>query len=223
MAPEALDTVLAPTKRKLLVTLRRSGEISLEALADELGISKTAALRHVNDLEAQGFIARSFHAGQRGRPRVHFRLTERSSQLFPQNYTEMTLAAMDFVEDRLGRDAVVDLLEKRTDEVYDRHKMDFSGKNFRDRVHELARIRDEGGYMAEVAKERRDTIEMLEFNCPILAVADTYPEACGVERVMFEKMLRADVEVSHRVVAGDAVCRFMIRREGEKRGRKRRK
>jgi len=52
---------------------------------------------------------------------------------------------------------------------------------------------------------------MLEHNCPIMAVAETYPEACRVEREMFQKLLGADVETSHRVVAGDPVCRFLIR------------
>jgi len=54
-------------------------------------------------------------------------------------------------------------------------------------------------------------VEMFEHNCPIMAVAETYPEACRVEREMFQNLLGADVETSHRVVAGDPVCRFLVR------------
>jgi predicted ArsR family transcriptional regulator len=218
-----LQDVLAPTKRRVLVTLRREGDLSLENLAGSLGVSKTATLRHVNDLEERGFVARSFHAGKRGRPRVHFRLTEESAKLFPQAYTEMTLAALDFVDEKLGRPAVVKLLERRTNEVHDRHEQDFSGQDFGARVRELVRIRDEGGYMAEMGEARRNEVEVLEFNCPVLAVAESYPEACTAEVAMFQKLLRADVEVSQRVVAGDAVCRFIIRREGAKHARRKRK
>ena len=78
-------------------------------------------------------------------------------------------------------------------------------------VAELVRIRDEGGYMAELGQARRNVVEMFEHNCPIMAVAETYPEACRVEREMFQNLLGADVETSHRVVAGDPVCRFLIR------------
>ena len=53
--------------------------------------------------------------------------------------------------------------------------------------------------------------ELLEFNCPILAVAEEFGEACTVERELFERVLNADVETTHRVVAGNQVCRFLIR------------
>src|SRR5438128_294513 len=79
---------------------------------------------------------------------------------------------------------------------------------------ELRKIRDEGGYMAEIGNARKNVVEMLEHNCPIMAVAETFPEACGVEREMFQNLIHADVETSHRVVAGDPVCRFLIRRRG---------
>ena len=66
--------------------------------------------------------------------------------------------------------------------------------------------------MAELGTRRKDTVELLEFNCPIIAVAEKYGEACSVERELFRKLLRANVDVTHRVVAGAPVCRFMIRR-----------
>src|SRR5438445_338110 len=59
-----------------------------------------------------------------------------------------------------------------------------------------------------------NVVEMLEHNCPIMAVAEAFPEACSVEREMFQNLIHADVETSHRVVAGDPVCRFLIRRRG---------
>jgi len=65
--------------------------------------------------------------------------------------------------------------------------------------------------MAEVAGRRRGSVELREHNCPIIALARQYPEACETERRMFESLLRARVDVSHRVVAGDPVCRFLIR------------
>jgi DeoR family transcriptional regulator, suf operon transcriptional repressor len=78
-------------------------------------------------------------------------------------------------------------------------------------VEELARIRDEEGYMAEVQSRRSSDLVLLEHNCPILAIAEKYGEACDVERRLFRNLLGTDVLVSHRVVAGDPVCRFLVR------------
>src|SRR5207245_799950 len=44
--------------------------------------------------------------------------------------------------------------------------------------------------------------------------ATLFPEAGGVERERFQNLISADVETSHRVVAGDPVCRFLIRSGG---------
>jgi predicted ArsR family transcriptional regulator len=70
--------------------------------------------------------------------------------------------------------------------------------------------------MAEGRTIGKGKFEILEHNCPILAVAEEYGEACTVETEMFRKLLQADVETTHRVVAGHHVCRFLVQ---PKRGR----
>ena len=217
--PGSLDAGFSSAKKHILLVLKRRTEAPLAEIAEELGVSKMAALRHLNALESRGLVERSFRAGGRGRPRAFFRLSGSSAGLFPEAYAKMTTCALAFIEAKLGREAVVQLLEQRTREVYDRYRDRFDGKDLRGKVEELAKIRDEGGYMAEVGTAKRDTIEMFEHNCPIRAVAEDYSEACGAEVKLFKRLLRADVEASHRVVAGDPVCRFVIRRrEGERAG-----
>jgi predicted ArsR family transcriptional regulator len=207
----ALEAGFSSTKKQILLTLKRDGSVSLGDLARGLGLSKMATLKHLNALEAKGLLERSSRSGGRGRPRAIFALTQKSSGLFPEAYTHMTLCALRFIEDKLGRDAIVRLLEQRAQEVLDVNRRRVPEAGLREKVSALAKIRDEGGYMAEVGRAGKNTVEMLEHNCPIMAVAEAYPEACGIEREMFQKLLHADVETSHRVVAGDPVCRFLIR------------
>ena len=198
-------------KQEILLLLKRRPDSTLAEVAKSLGISKVATLRHIASLEKNQLVERSYRTNGVGRPRVHFRLGPDSRKLFPEAYTEMSLAALGFIEERLGREQVVGLLQQRATELGDRYRGRFRNLPLEDRVEQLARVRDEGGYMAEVGTRRRGTTEMREHNCPILAIAGKYPEACDVERRMFESLLRANVEVSHRVVAGDPVCRFLVR------------
>jgi DeoR family suf operon transcriptional repressor len=207
----ALESSFSATKKRVLLLLKRGGSASLGDLAGTLRISKMATLKHMNALEGKGLVERFFPPGGRGRPRVFFRLTKRSTPLFPEAYAHMTGTALDFIERKLGRGAVEDLLKQRAQELYERNRGQLENLDLRGRVEQLAKIRDEGGYMAEVGSARKNTFELLEHNCPIYAVADKYWEACAVERDLFQKLLRADVETSHRVVAGDPTCRFLIR------------
>src|SRR2546425_8726813 len=210
----ALEASFSATKKRVLLLLKRGGSASLGDLAGTLRISKMATLKHMNGLETKGLVERFFPPGGRGRPRVFFRLTKRATPLFPAAYANMTEKALEFIERKLGRGAVEDLLKQRAQEVYEKNRGQLADRDLRGRVEKLAKIRDEGGYMAEVGAARKNTFELLEHNCPIYAIADKYSEACSVERDLFQKLLRADVETSHRVVAGDAVCRFLIRPRG---------
>jgi DeoR family transcriptional regulator, suf operon transcriptional repressor len=199
-------------KRGLLLLLKRLPGASLAEIAAELGVSKVAALGHLRGLEEEGLVDRSTRAGKVGRPQAVFRLTPAAASLFPHSYAEMSMCALDFIDRRLGRPAVRELLSERAQEVASKSRLRIPRGPLGSRVEELARIRTEGGYMAEVGSRRSGSVEMLEHNCPILALAQKFPEACDIERRMFESLLEARVEVSHRVVAGDPVCRFLVRR-----------
>src|SRR6266705_3679021 len=206
-----LDAGFSSAKKQILLTLKRRCSVSLSDMAEELRISKMAALKHLNVLEGKGLVERSFKAGGRGRPRAFFNLSKNSVTLFPEAYTHMTLCALNFIEERLGREAVVRLLKQRAQEVLDANRNRIPDSGLKERVGELVKIRDEGGYMADMGNARKNVGEMLEHNCPIMPVAEPFPEACRVEREMFQNLIGADVETSHRVVAGDPVCRFLIR------------
>lgn len=198
-------------KRELLLLLKQRANLSLAEVAAARGVSKVAALRHLSALEEQGMVERSYERSAVGRPSVHFRLSQKSADVFPQAYTQMSVTALEYIERHLGRDAVVGMLQERSHDVADQNRSRLSAPELRDRVEELARLRTEGGYMAEVGGRKGTAVELREHNCPILAIAGRFPEACEVERRMFESMLRAEVATSHRVVAGDPVCRFLIR------------
>ncbi|HTW77405.1 MAG TPA: hypothetical protein VMG14_06540 [Thermoplasmata archaeon] len=201
-------------KRGILTILKQALDTSLEEVARRLSISKVAALGHVQQLERDGLVSRSYRAGKVGRPRVEFRLTAKASSLFPQSYTEVSLWALEFIERRLGAGAVAELLQERAHEVAEKARPKLTAPQLADRVRELARLRTESGYMAEVGTRRNGGVELLEHNCPIVALAGRFPVACETERRMFSTLLDARVDVTHRVVAGDPVCRFRVRPKG---------
>jgi predicted ArsR family transcriptional regulator len=202
-------------RQAILEMLKRRGELSLREVSVRLGVSKVAALRHLSILESHGLVVRSFHGGPRGRPPAYFRLSAGAASLFPAAYAAMSLYALEFLEEKLGRPAVLGLLRRRTQELFRAYRARINQPDLRSRIAELAKAREEGGYMAELGPTRGNTYQMLEHHCPILAIAGRYGEACEVERQLFRSVLRADVQVSHRAAVGDPVCRFLIRPSSE--------
>jgi len=201
----------ASSKREILLILKREGQADLQALSDKLGVSKMAVHRHARDLEARGLVERVTVRGGAGRPRLALKLSPQAADLFPRAYADVSCAALRFIEEKMGREGVREALRRRQADVAKsyRAKLD-AAADLGARVRQLATLRDQEGYMAEARDVKGGQFEILEHNCPILAIAGDYWEACDVEREMFRKLLGARVETTHRVVAGSHVCRFLV-------------
>src|SRR5215207_10069791 len=73
-------------RRALLVSLRRAGPSSPDALATELGASRTGVLQQLHGLEEAGLVRRETVRHGVGRPRHVYDVTELAQGLFPAAY-----------------------------------------------------------------------------------------------------------------------------------------
>ena len=211
-APEVAGSIanFASTKQEILKILKREGQSDLQAVSARLGISRMAVHKHAKDLEARGLIERVPVRNGPGRPRLAMRLSRSAADLFPKAYAEVTCSALAFIEEKLGRKAVEEALRRRQTNVMPGYKARVQADSLGGRVKQLAALPDQEGYMAESKEGKKGSFEIVEYNCPILEIADRYWEACQTENEMFRKVLRADVETTHRVVAGAHACRFLV-------------
>jgi predicted ArsR family transcriptional regulator len=65
------------------------------------------------------------------------------------------------------------------------------------------------------ASERTGKHVLLEYNCPIIHIAEKHWEACSVETKLFEKLLDAKIETTHRAAKGDLICKFLVKERKE--------
>src|SRR3989442_15708723 len=198
------------TKREILIMLKREGQTDLQTIAGHLHISKMAVHKHVQELEEHGLVQRTTLRGSKGRPRLGLQLAPKATSLFPRAYAGVTCAALAYIEEKLGRKGVEEALRRRQTETLTGYRDQVKAETLAERVHQLAGLRDREGYMAEDHRAGPAKFEILEHNCPILAVAENYWEACTIENELFRKVLDANVETTHRVVAGGNVCRFLV-------------
>src|SRR3989449_3082187 len=208
--PPADNRVFGATRREILLIPKREGQTDLQPLAARLNISKMGVHKHVQDLEKRGLIERIPVRGGTGRPRLALRLAPSATSLFPRAYAGITCVALAYIEEKLGREAVEEALRRRQAETLTGYRDQVKAETLAERVHQLAGLRDREGYMAEDHQAGPAKFEILEHNCPILAVAENYWEACTIENELFRKVLDANVETTHRVVAGGNVCRFLV-------------
>jgi predicted ArsR family transcriptional regulator len=204
-------------KKKLLYYLKVMQKAGLEDLAAVMKISRMAVHKHLSALQQRGLVEAIENRGRVGRPKMIYQLTSQSKTVFPKSYSAIATQALDFIEKNMGKEGVEKVLRERQSELFDLYYKRLKDMDFERQVKELARIRDEEGYMAESKRESKGGKKhvLLEYNCPIIHIAEKHWEACSIETELFEKLLGAEIETTHRAAKGDAVCKFMIKERQE--------
>jgi predicted ArsR family transcriptional regulator len=214
---ENLADGFSEPKKKLLYYLKVMQQAGLEELAAVMKVSRMAVHKHLSVLQERGLVEAVETRGHVGRPKMAYQLTSQSKTVFPKSYSAIATHALDFIERNMGKEAVEKVLRERQGELFDQYYKRLKDKDFDKQVKELAKIRDEEGYMAESKKELKNSRKhvLLEYNCPIIHIAEKHWEACSIETELFEKLLGAEIETTHRAAKGDAVCKFLIKERTE--------
>jgi predicted ArsR family transcriptional regulator len=219
--PTSLENVadgFSEPKKKLLYYLKVMQQAGLEELANVMKVSRMAVHKHLGLLQQRGLVEAVETRGHVGRPRMVYQLTSQSKTVFPKSYSAIATHALDFIERNMGKEGVEKVLHERQSELFDQYYKRLKDLDFDKQVKELARIRDEEGYIAESKKESKSgsgKYVLLEYNCPIIHIAEKHWEACSTETELFEKLLGADIETTHRAAKGDLICKFIIKERKE--------
>ncbi len=167
--------------------------------------------RHLTALAADGLVEQSACARTGpGRPPAGWRLSASGMEMFPRRYDALALDLLDDLSD----DEAAGALDRRNDKQVAQYQAALSGcSSLEEQVAELARLRDQAGYLAEWKTGDGDTIVLTENNCAVHRVAEHHPVICAMELSLLRRVLGPDVEVvrmSH-AMSGDAVCSYCIR------------
>lgn len=213
---ENISDGFSEPKKKLLYYLKVMQQAGLEELANIMKISRMAVHKHLTVLQKRGLVESIEIRGKVGRPRMIYQLTSESKTIFPRSYSAIATHALDFIERNIGKAGIEKVLRERQSELFEQYYKRLKNLNFDKQVKELAKIRDEDGYIADSKRESKSQGGkhiILEYNCPIIHIAEKHWEACAIETELFEKLLEADIETTHRIAKGDSICKFMIKQK----------
>ena len=188
--------------------LLEQGPATASSLGERLGISPTAARRHLDALVADGLAADREQrplAGRRGRgrPAREFLLTDAGRAQFPHAYDDLATTALRFLAERGGEDAVAAFADSRVAVVEERHGEQIAASG--DRVAALAQALSAEGYAASSSSLGAGG-QLCQHHCPVAHVAAEFPQLCEAETRAFERLLGTHVQRLATIARGDAVC-----------------
>src|SRR6185503_10485019 len=184
------------TRRAIAKLLKTEGPIDSAQLAQRLGLTAMAVRQHLYVLQREGLVAAEERPVPIGRPAKFWRLTREADHLFPEAYAELSVALIDSVKDAFGDEGLERVLTSRCA----RQRKDYGkrirpGDRLEKRLQELAKVRTEEGYMAEIRSEGEGSYLLIENHCPICAAANACQGFCATELELFRSVLGPGVAI----------------------------
>jgi predicted ArsR family transcriptional regulator len=200
------------TRRRIVKLLKMEGAMDSASLAGKLRVTAMAVRQHLYALQQEKLVSAEERRVPLGRPAKFWRLTKDAERLFPDAYAELNAALITSVQDAFGPDGMVRLLDARVA----RQRADYRSRidaaaPLAKRVQQLARIRADEGYMAEVKRDGSGFL-FIENHCPICAAATACQGFCASELDLFRSALGPGVSVdrAEHILSGDRRCVYRI-------------
>ena len=209
-----MNCEMSETRMRILQLLKMRAGMTVGQLTEALHISQMGVRQHLAILEAEGLIEYYRERQGRGRPRHIYQLTDEANSLFPTTYANFAVGLMHEVAKFNGPGFINKVFRGRMKAQLETYQRRLEGKTLCERVKELARIRDEEGYMARFDENENDYV-LVEHNCPIAVIAQEYPYVCEIELALFRQSLGAKIVREEHLMQGSHRCCYRIPKSTE--------
>ena len=200
------------TRRAIVRLLKQEGAMDSAAMARRLKLTPMAVRQHLYELQTEKLVTAEERKVPLGRPAKHWQLTRAADRLFPDAYAELSVALIGAMQQTLGADGMQRVLDARFGQQRAAYQKRIdAAAPIAVKLKELARIRTEEGYMAEVRRDG-DAYLFIENHCPICAAANSCQGLCLSELELFQSVLgpAAHIERTEHIIAGNRRCVYRI-------------
>jgi predicted ArsR family transcriptional regulator len=201
------------TRRAIVNLLKTEGAMDSAQLAERLGLTAMAVRQHLYTLQGEKLVTAEERPVPVGRPAKHWRLTRAADRLFPDAYAELSVALIDALGDAFGAEGLTRVLAARSA----RQRADYAARiaptaPLEEKLQQLARVRTEEGYMADVKRDGDEGFLFIENHCPICAAATACKGFCATELELFQTVLGPGIRIerAEHIVSGDRRCAYRI-------------
>lgn len=200
-----------PTRNKIIMTLKKKGEMTVDDLSEIIKITPMGVRQHLLILERKGLVEYVTKKQGVGRPGFIYKLTESAENLFPKNYENLALDILMDIEEREGREKIMEIFRRRKKKLFNERIGILSEKvGLMGKIKTLAEIMDKDGGMIEIDENER-YYKLMQYNCPLHKVAKRYREACINDYELLRDLIGLkDIIHQERISEGARACVYLI-------------
>ena len=197
------------TKDKILQTLLRKPKMTINELAEAVGINAISVRHHLTNLTAEGLISAEEERHGVGRPRLMYSLTEDGMEKFPTKYLRLTTRLLDQMKDSMPGPVVAKLFSQIAEEMASEYSDQIKGLSMEDRLDFVQAMLAREGFTVEWEKKGKE-YQIHEISCPYYQIGVAHPEVCTVYQTMISKMLALPLSKVQCILSGAAHCTYVV-------------
>ncbi len=184
------------TRQQILEIMKRHGEVTVQELSNELGLTSVTVRHHLEILRSEGYISdpEVRRSNRPGRPRYVYHLTSTAADLFPNNYSGLASALLGSIEECMIPEERDALLERAARRIAQRAGT--LPEEPQARVESVVTFLNQQGYTSRWQREEDDVYMIYVSSCPYLHVSENHSETCQIDRHMVQLLAGPDSEVT---------------------------
>jgi DeoR family suf operon transcriptional repressor len=197
------------TKDKILQTLLRKPKITINQLAEAVGINPISVRHHLTNLQMEGLIAADEERHGVGRPRLVYSLTEDGMEKFPTKYFRLTTRLLTQMKETMPAPMVSQLFNQIAEDLASEYSSQVQGLSMEERLDFVKELLAQEGFTVEWEK-KDGQYQIHEISCPYYQIGVAHPEVCMVDQTLISKMLALPASKVQCILDGDAHCTYVV-------------
>jgi len=196
---------LGRTQQDLLTALLyQSQGMSIDELASQLSVTRTAIRQHLSALERDGLILRGETRPTGRRPEQLYQLSSRGKELFPRQYQLLANLLIAEVAQIMGPAELLRLMRVLGRKLA--ADLETQPVNEERIVEHMNQV----GYEAEVFFRSGGEKEIVAHNCVFHQLAKAHPAVCELDLALIGALGGGQVQHRECMLRGAQVCRFHL-------------
>lgn len=196
-------------KDKILQTLLRKPRITINELAEAVGINPISVRHHLTNLQMEGLIAAEEERHGVGRPRLVYSLTEEGMERFPTKYLRLTTRLLAQMKESMPGPLVTKLFNQVAEDLASEYTSQMQGLSMEERLEFVKELLAQEGFTVEWEKKGSE-YQIHEISCPYYQIGVDHPEVCTVDQTLISKMLALPASKVQCILDGGAFCTYVV-------------
>jgi DeoR family transcriptional regulator, suf operon transcriptional repressor len=197
------------TRERILRTLSKQPRVTINSLAESVGINPISVRHHLTNLQIEGLVSSEEERHGVGRPRLVYLLTEHGREHFPTRYLRLTTRLLDQLKMTMPEPLVRDLFKQMASDMAAEYTQQMQGLSMEERLEVAKDLLAEEGFTVEWEKDG-EQYTIHEITCPYLQIGQAHPEVCSVDQALISKLLAVPAEKVKCILNGDAHCTYVV-------------